>query len=242
MQENATILVVDDHPDIHEPLASYLGRYGFAVVVAENGKQMRALLGERTVDLIVLDIMLPGEDGLSLCRFVREHLGIPVILLSALGEPSDRIAGLEIGADDYVVKPFDPRELVARIKGVLRRTRPPVAAESLIARTCYRFASWVMDIDKREVRSQHDGRPLELGNAEFRLLQALVENPHTVLNRERLLDLTSRQDSSVFDRSIDSQISRLRRKLGDDARNPQLLRTVWGDGYIFTGDVQRSPA
>lgn len=240
MKDSAKILVVDDHADIYEPLAIYLGRYGFAVATAEDGRQMRAALADQHFDLIVLDVMLPDEDGLSLCRFVREHLGIPVILLSALGESSDRIAGLEIGADDYVVKPFDPRELVARIKVVMRRSRTAESAVAHWARTCYRFAHWVMDVDKREVRNQHSGQVLELSSAEFRLLQALLEHPNTVLNRERLLDLTSRQDSSVFDRSVDSQISRLRRKLGDDARNPRLLRTVWGDGYILTSDVLRA--
>ncbi|MBW7902510.1 MAG: response regulator transcription factor [Rhodocyclaceae bacterium] len=232
------ILVVDDHPEIYQPLATYLGRYGYQVTTAEDGKQMREALACDRFDLIVLDVMLPGEDGLSLCRFVREHLDIPVILLSALGEISDRVAGLEIGADDYLVKPFDPRELVARIKGVIKRTRR-TAFPAPRPGICYRFADWLVNIEKREVRNQLDGQPLELGNAEFRLLQALLENPNTVLNRERLLDLTSRQENSVFDRSIDSQISRLRRKLGDDARTPRLLRTVWGDGYMLTVDVVR---
>jgi two-component system OmpR family response regulator len=239
MQDTQRILVVDDHAEIREPLATFLHRYGFQVVMAQDGKEMRAILAESQFDLIILDVMLPGEDGLSLCRFVCEHLGTPVILLSALGESGDRIAGLEIGADDYVNKPFDPRELVARIKSVIRRTRPS-APSSLPHRPRYRFANWLMDPGKIELRDQQKGELVELGDAEFRLLHVLVENPRTILSRERLLDLTSQQDASVFDRSIDSLISRLRRKLGDDARNPQLLRTVWGNGYIFTADVTLS--
>ncbi|WP_153110225.1 response regulator [Propionivibrio limicola] len=236
------LLIVDDHPEIHEPLAAYLRRYGFEVSAAEDGEQMRAALHESRFDLIVLDVMLPGEDGLSLCRYVHEHLAIPVILLSALGETSDRIAGLEIGADDYLVKPFDPRGLVARIRRVIRRTRHADSPLSGAPRTRYRFASWVMDVEKRELSNVQDGTPLDIGDAEFRLLRVLLENPQTVLSRDRLLDLTCRLEANVFDRSIDSQISRLRRKLGDDARNPRLLRTVWGDGYILTADVVRSSA
>lgn len=234
------ILIVDDHAEMHEPLAAYLGRYGFLVTTVKNGQQMRTALLDEQFDLILLDVVLPGEDGLALCRFVREHVGIPVILLSALGEASDRIAGLEVGADDYLVKPFDPRELVARIKNVIRRTQPMLFFPTTVARTCYKFSNWVMDIEKREVRHQQGGQPLDLSNTEFRLLQVLLENPNTVLNRERLLQLTCRQDSEVFDRSIDSQISRLRRKFSDDAKNPRLLRTIWGNGYILTTDVSRS--
>lgn len=241
MQDTQRILVVDDHAEIREPLASFLLRYGFEVATAKDGKQMRAILSERQFDLIILDVMMPGEDGLSLCRFVCEHLGTPVILLSALGESGDRIAGLEIGADDYVTKPFDPRELVARIKSVIRRSHASTQAGSQRSPR-YRFANWLMDPGKIELRDQKNGALIELGDAEFRLLQVLVENSKTILSRERLLDLTSQQESNVFDRSIDSLISRLRRKLGDDARNPQLLRTVWGNGYIFTADVTLAPS
>lgn len=233
------ILVVDDHEDIRYPLATYLGRYGLDVSTAADAEDVRALLAERQFDLIVLDVMLPGEDGLSLCRYIYEHLKIPVILLSAMVEPADRIAGLELGADDYVPKPFDPRELLARIKTVLRRLDAVAApTEPPLGDGHYYFESWVLDVGQRELRHS-DGRTIELSPVEYRLLRALVEHPNTVLSRERLLSLTNRDDSTPFDRSIDTQISRLRRKLEDDARRPRLLRTAWGDGYLLSADVRR---
>lgn len=234
------ILVVDDHEDIRDPLATYLSRYGLDVSTAADAEGVRALLAERQFDLIVLDVMLPGEDGLSLCRYIYEHRKIPVILLSAMVEPADRIAGLELGADDYVAKPFDPRELVARIKTVLRRLDVVVAPVAAPGGSDYYFDAWVLDTGHRELRHS-DGRTIELSPVEYRLLRALVEHPNTVLSRERLLDLTHRDDTSPFDRSIDTQISRLRRKLDDDARRPRLLRTAWGDGYLLSADVRRQP-
>ena len=202
---------------------------------------MSAILFNRHFDLIVLDMALPDADGLSLCRFVCETYAIPLILLSALTETSDRVTGLEMGADDYLVKPFDPRELVARIRSVLRRSsRFPVFTHRQ-APDCYCFANWLMDIGKREIQNQQNGQTLEFGDAEFRLLRVLLENPNTILSRNRLLDLTNQPQNDVFDRSIDTLISRVRRKLGDDAKHPRLLRTVWGKGYILTADVSRSP-
>lgn len=239
MNEPTRILVVDDHEDICAPLATFLARYGLEVTTAADGEQMRRCLRTERFDLILLDVMLPGEDGLSLCRFVHEHLGIPVILLTAMADPADRVAGLELGADDYVVKPFDPRELVARIRGIFRRMRlsQRQAAVSAPGGQRYGFACWVLDVARRELQSQ-SGEVVDLSATEFRLLQALVENSNTVLSREKLLDLINRGDAPVFDRSIDSQVSRLRKKLEDDARHPRLLRTAWGDGYLFAADVR----
>jgi two-component system OmpR family response regulator len=184
MQDTQRILVVDDHAEIREPLATFLHRYGFQVVMAQDGKEMRAILAESQFDLIILDVMLPGEDGLSRCRFVCEHLGTPVILLSALGESGDRIAGLEIGADDYVNKPFDPRELVARIKSVIRRPALRRHRASRIARVP--FCQLAHGSGKNRTPRPTKGELVELGDAEFRLLHVLVENPRTILSRETL--------------------------------------------------------
>ncbi|WP_230976788.1 response regulator [Pseudothauera rhizosphaerae] len=231
---------MDDHQEIRGPLATYLGRYGLDVSTAADAEGVRALLAQQCFDLIVLDVMLPGEDGLSLCRYIYEHLKIPVILLSAMAEPADRIAGLELGADDYVTKPFDPRELVARIKTVLRRLEGAAPAAPAAGNGGYSFDAWILDTSRRELR-HCDGRTVELSPVEYRLLHVLVEHPNTVLNRERLLDLTTRDEATVFDRSIDTQVSRLRKKLGDDARRPRLLRTAWGDGYLLAAEVRRLP-
>ncbi len=230
------VLVVDDHADIREPLADYLRRNGLHVTTAANAVEARAMLDAQAFDLIVLDIMLPGEDGLSLCRFVTPTLGIPVIFLSAMAESHQRVTGLETGADDYVVKPFDPPELVARIRTVLRRkvraSRPPAAQEPRFG-----FAGWVLDVARRELIDVA-GRPVPLSEAEFQMLGVLVRHPNTVLTRERLLDLTQRGDLEVFDRSVDTQISRLRRKLEADPRRPALIKTAWGNGYLFVADVR----
>lgn len=241
--EPTRILVVDDHQDIRGPLAAYLSRYGLDVSTAADAASVRALLAQQHFDLIVLDVMLPGEDGLSLCRYIYEHIRIPVILLSAMADPADRIAGLELGADDYVTKPFDPRELVARIKTVLRRLNAAAEAGAAAGgdRGYYCFDAWILDAGRRELQHR-DGRTVELSTVEYRLLRALVENPNVVLSRERLLDLTGRDDTPAFDRSIDTQVSRLRKKLEDDARRPRLLHTAWGDGYLLSADVRRLPA
>lgn len=243
MSTNPRILIVDDHRSIRDPLAQYLQRFGFEVETVEDGKAMRQILTQHSFDLIVLDVMLPGENGLSLCRYVSEHLGIPVILLTAVTEQADRIAGLEVGADDYVVKPFDPRELVARIRSVLRRSQAkattpleespvtPVAQEK-----CYIFEGWRFNTERRELLDLQ-GEQVPLSTAEFHLLLALVEHANRVLSRSQLLDLTQRGDNITFDRSIDSQVSRLRKKLEVDPRNPSLLKTVRGDGYLFAARV-----
>jgi len=240
------ILVVDDHQDIRDPLAAYLQRFGFDVATAYDGKDMRERLAQRRFDLILLDVMLPGENGLSLCRHVVEHLHIPVILLTAVTEQADRVAGLEVGADDYVVKPFDPRELVARIRSVLRRVqRQDDAApqEPLNERSEPRFLfdGWVLDTRRRELHSPQETL-IALSATEFHLLRVLLEHPNRVLSRDQLLDLTQRTELVMFDRSIDSQISRLRKKLEADPRRPGLLKTIRGGGYMLTAKVVVSRA
>ncbi|WP_312519098.1 response regulator [Massilia sp.] len=232
------ILVVDDHADIRDPLAAYLRRHDLDVLTAADAACARTLLRQHQVDLVVLDIMLPGEDGLSLCRHLASTTATPVILLTAMADQADRVAGLEMGADDYVVKPFDPRELVARIKGMLRRLgQLGRAAGNWRAPRSYSFAHWTLDMDRRELRDAN-GEPVALSGAEFRLLSVLVERAGTVLSRDELLDLTRDGDVQNFDRSIDSQVSRLRKKLESDPRKPRLLKTSWGDGYVFTADVK----
>lgn len=234
------ILIVDDHESIRDPLSAYLRRFDFDAEAVADGKAMRRRLDESAFDLIVLDVMLPGENGLSLCRFVLEHLRIPVILLTAMTDQADRVAGLEIGADDYVVKPFDPRELVARSRSVLRRDR--LAAARAVGSGAgagdrrFVFDGWTFDITARRLRDPH-GDDVPLSTAEFHLMKALVENANRVLSRVQLLEMTQRADMVVFDRSIDSQISRLRKKLEADPRHPLLLKTVRGDGYLLAASV-----
>jgi two-component system OmpR family response regulator len=231
------ILVVDDHRDIREQLARYLRKSGLRASVADSAQQARKFLKSAAVDLIVLDIMMPGEDGLSLCRSLVETGTVPVILLTAMAEDTDRIVGLEIGADDYVTKPFNPRELLARIRAVLRRAalvprdRDPVDAETLS------FAGWTLDVPKRLLTGE-DGIAVPLSSGEFQLLVAFLKRPRMVLSRDQLLDLTSGRTPGVFDRSIDNQVSRLRRKIEPDPKTPELIKTVWGGGYTFTADVR----
>jgi two-component system OmpR family response regulator len=233
------LLLVDDEPDLREPLAEYLSRQGFAVVQAASAAEARSRLREALPDLVLLDIMMPGEDGLSLCRHIGEALSVPVILLTAKGESTDRIVGLEIGADDYVVKPFDPRELVARIRSVLRRTAkgaPPPTEDELLE-----FEGWRLDPLKRRLTAP-DGAMVSISSAEFRLLLAFVEHPRQVLDRDRLLDMVQGREAHLFDRAVDNQISRLRRKIEQDSRNPELIQTVWGGGYMLAAEVRKVPA
>jgi len=241
----SSVLIVDDHQSIRDPLSTYLQRFDFEVEAVGDGKQMRERLARRAYSLIVLDVMLPGEDGLSLCRYAAGQLKIPVILLTAVTEQADRIAGLEVGADDYMVKPFDPRELVARIRSVLRRTTqsslpaPPSAAPAqlrLAPEKCFRFDGWTFNTQKRELHHP-DGELVPLSTVEFHLLWVLLEHPNRVLSRSLLLDLTQRADNVLYDRSIDSQISRLRKKLEHDPRHPDLLKTIRGDGYLLAAKV-----
>jgi two-component system, OmpR family, response regulator len=236
--EPVRLLLVDDEASIREPLADYLIAQGFAVTAAADAAAARAAVAEAAPQLVICDIMMPGEDGLSLTRFLREGLKLPVILLTAKAEETERIIGLEIGADDYVVKPFSPRELVARIRAVLRRAPAPVAALAVSDSDIYHFGE--LTLVEAERALHRAGEVTELSTGEFQLLLALVRHPRQVMSRDRLLDLVRGRDADIFDRSIDNLVSRLRRKLGDDPREPTWIRTVWGGGYSFAGDVRRS--
>jgi two-component system OmpR family response regulator len=220
-------------------LAEYLTRQGFSVTQAASAAEARSRIRDNTPDLVLLDIMMPGEDGLSLCRHLVEARSIPTIFLTARGEATDRIVGLEIGADDYVVKPFEPRELVARIRSVLRRaTRaaPPVSENEV-----YEFEGWKLDPLKRRLIDP-EGAVVAISSVEFRLLLTFVEHPRQVLDRDRLLDMVQGREAHLFDRAVDNQVSRLRRKIETDSRNPQLIQTVWGGGYMLAADIRRIPA
>jgi two-component system OmpR family response regulator len=233
------ILLVDDEPALREPLADYLVRQGFAVTHAGTAAEARSRLVETGFDLVLLDIMMPGEDGLSLCRHLVEARQIPVIFITAKGEATDRIVGLEIGADDYVVKPFDPRELVARIRSVLRRAgrQPSEAGENVV----FEFEGWRLDPLKRRL-TDPEGALVAISSAEFRLLMAFLEHPRQVLDRDRLLDMVQGREAHLFDRAVDNQISRLRRKVEVDSRNPTLIQTVWGGGYMLAAEVRKLAA
>ncbi len=241
MNETAPIrlLLVDDEAALREPLAEYLVRQGFVVTQAPSAAEARSLLKGELPDLVLLDIMMPGEDGLSFCRHLTETRALPTIFLTAKGEATDRIVGLEIGADDYVVKPFEPRELVARIRSVLRRTARGTAA--VTEEEEFTFEGWRLDPLKRRLTSS-DGALVAISSAEFRLLMAFLEHPRQVLDRDRLLDMVQGREAHLFDRAIDNQISRLRRKIEADSRDPQLIQTVWGGGYILAADVRRVAA
>ncbi len=233
------IAVVDDHRDIRELLVRYLGEHGYRVSAAESAAAFRKQLETSAPDLLVLDIMMPGEDGLALCREVRAKSQIPIIFLTAMVEDTDRIIGLEMGADDYLTKPFNPRELLARIKAVMRRTQSlPPTREAVRAEKIH-FGTKTLDVNRREVVG-HDGVAIPLSHAEYRLLCVFLERPGIVLSRDQLLDLTSGRTAEVWDRSIDNQVSRLRRKIEDDPAQPEFIKTCWGDGYQFTGKVTKS--
>jgi two-component system OmpR family response regulator len=232
------LLLVDDEPSLREPLAEYLARQGFVVRQAEDAAKARSALLEETPDLVLLDIMMPGEDGLSLCRYLAEAKNLPVIMLTAKGEAMDRFVGLEIGADDYVPKPFEPRELVARIRSVLRRSAK--AAPATDEDALYEFDGWKLDPLKRKL-TDPEGTVVPISSAEFRLLVAFLSHPRQVLDRDRLLDMVQGREAHLFDRAVDNQVSRLRRKMEDDSRDPRLIQTVWGGGYRLAADVRRLP-
>ena len=238
MDRTPHLLVVDDDREIRSLVAQFLTRHGYRVTGVKDGAEMMRALETARVDLIVLDLMLPGEDGLSLCRRLRaapDTAQTPVIMLTAMGEETDRIVGLEMGADDYLAKPFSPRELLARIKAVLRRaTAQPVAGGA--TGKSFQFEGWSLDVAKRELRSP-DGVLVQLSAGEYDLLVAFVEHPQRVLTRDQLLDLARGRSAVPFDRSIDVQVSRLRRKIEPDPADPTLIKTVRGGGYLFTPAV-----
>jgi two-component system OmpR family response regulator len=236
MSDPQRILIVDDDPDIRALLADFMGRHGYAVDTARNGAAMRATLARGHYDLVVLDIMMPGEDGLRLCRTLRAHTQIPVIFLTAAAEETDRIIGLEMGADDYVVKPFAPRELLARVRAVLRRASALVPVHRTDPAERLTFDGWQLLPGRRELYDAR-GTFVSLTAGEFDLLVALARNAGQVLSRDQLLDLTKGRSAAAFDRSVDVQLSRLRRKLEADPAHPMLIKTVRGGGYLFAPAV-----
>lgn len=237
------LLVVDDHRKIREPLAIFLRRFGFDVRTTEDAAGMWALLKHDVFDVLILDVMLPDGDGFELCRALAHKSAAAVILLTARDACADRVQGLDAGADDYVIKPFEPRELVARIHSVLRRRGTPGEATSVLPAPLRRFE--FADLSFRSgcnTLTRSDQSQVRLSTVEGRLLEVFLEHPNTVLGRERLIELTSRPGSDLFDRAIDRQISRLRRKLADSALQPMLLQTVWGGGYRLAANVVQYPA
>ncbi|HOB60601.1 MAG TPA: response regulator [Candidatus Competibacteraceae bacterium] len=227
------LLIVDDDPGLRELLTDYLGRNGFQVDSVADGRGLWAVLEQHTPDLIILDLMLPGDDGLVLCRNLRARSQIPIIMLTAKGDDTDRIVGLEMGADDYLPKPFNPRELLARIKVVLRRGRSK--ADFGEARR-FHFAGWSLDVDTRQLVAP-DGVVVPLGASEYRLLRVFLDHPQRILNRDQLLDLTQGREAAPFDRSIDVQVSRLRRRLRDDPRESVIIKTIRNEGYLLATHV-----
>ncbi len=235
---SARILMVDDDPGIRDVVSDFLGQHGYRVETAADAQEMERVLERGPVDLIVLDVMLPGEDGLAICRRLTSgESGPSIIMLSAMGGETDRIVGLELGADDYLAKPCNPRELLARVRAVLRRAELRPAAGSLGA-GC-EFAGWRLDLLRRELRSPEDV-VVNLSSGEFSLLRAFVERPQRVLTRDQLLEFARGPDSEAFDRAIDVQISRLRRKLDDSGQGHDLIRTIRNEGYMFTAKVKRT--
>ena len=240
MERSDHILIVDDDAEIRSLLTRYLEKNGLRATAVPDGRAMWRALDGGAIDLIVLDLMLPGDDGLTLCRNLRAKSDIPVIMLTARGEETDRIVGLEMGADDYLAKPFSARELLVRIKVVLRRTRslPPNLQPQ--SDTRLHFAGWTLDTERRALLAP-DGSDTEIGGVEYKLLRVFLDHPNRVLSRDQLLDLTQGRAADPLDRSIDVQVSRLRQRLGDDPRNPALIKTVRGEGYVLSAPVDKGP-
>lgn len=236
------ILIVDDDKGIRDLLGQFLSQHDFITSLARDGKEMDRVLSQQNIDFIVLDIMLPGEDGLAICRRLRSETVIPILMLTAVGEEVDRILGLEMGADDYLSKPFNPRELLARMKAIMRRSQHSSLKdgdnEVVSGNTRYHFANWVLDTTKRQLLSP-DQTEISLTSGEYGLLLAFLERSQKVLSRDQLLDITRNRSAGPFDRSIDIQISRLRHKVEEDHKNPQLIKTVRGGGYILAAVVEK---
>jgi len=239
MEHPDHILIVDDDPDIRTLLAEYLEKQGLKVRVAANGRQMRTTLDSGPCDLLILDLMLPGEDGLTLCRDLRagDHRALPILMLTARNEDADRILGLEMGADDYLTKPFTPRELLARIRAILRRSRmlPPNFRRLETARVIA-FGVWRLDTIGRHLLDDC-GTMVALSGGEYRLLRVFLDHPQRVMNRDQLLNLSQGREAEAFDRSIDILVSRLRQRLRDDPREPRYIKTVRSEGYVFSAAV-----
>jgi two-component system OmpR family response regulator len=224
------LLVVDDDPGLRELLRGYLTESGYDVALAADGVEMWAQMNAATVDMVILDVMLPGDDGLSLCRDLRARTRIPIIMLTARGDEMDRIIGLEMGADDYLPKPFSPRELLARIKSILRRAQDG-ENRSTPVRELY-FGNWTLDLGARHLVGT-DGVVVPLSTGEFRLIKVLAEHANSVLSRDQLLETLAQREADPLDRTVDVMISRLRRRLGDDAREPELIKTIRNEGYML---------
>ncbi|HEY7742812.1 MAG TPA: response regulator [Burkholderiales bacterium] len=236
MTKQDHILVVDDDAETRGLLSEYLQKHGYRATVVADGKGMQAALATAKPDLVVLDLMLPGEDGFTLCRALRARSGLPVIMLTARGEETDRIVGLEMGADDYLAKPFNPRELLARIRSVLRRARS--LPENLTPEkvSAFRFGNWTLDAATRNLIAP-DGVVVPLSGTEYRLLRIFLSHPNRILTRDQLIELMSSRDAAAFDRAIDVQVSRLRHRLREDAREPAIIKTVRSQGYVLAAQV-----
>ena len=233
------LLLVDDDAELRDLLRDYLGQAGFRVSAVADGREMQKAMDAAPFDLVILDIMLPGEDGLSLCRRLRAQSRIPILMLTARGDEIDRIVGLEMGADDYLAKPFNPRELLARIRSILRRATslPESLADEDVRR--FRFAGWSLDTQTRQLLSP-GGVLVDLSGVEYKILRVFVEHPNRVLSRDQLLEFTQGREAAPFDRAIDVQIGHLRRKLDDDAREPRLIKTVRNEGYVLAVAVEKA--
>ncbi|MDQ2804144.1 MAG: response regulator [Pseudomonadota bacterium] len=238
MEQTPHILVVDDDREIRDLLARFLERQQIRVTAVRDAREARRVWPSGHYHLVVLDLMLPGEGGLDLARWMRSQSNVPIVMLTAMGEETDRIIGLELGADDYVPKPFNPRELLARIRAVLRRAGEPTDRRADAALRCLRFAGWTLEPGRRRLLNQ-DGAEVALTGGEYDLLLALAERPNRVLTRDILLDMLRGRQAGPFDRAIDVAVSRLRRKLEDDGRNAQLIKTVRGGGYVLAATVER---
>jgi two-component system OmpR family response regulator len=236
MTDRPHLLIVDDDREIRGLLAQYLEKHDFRTTAVADGKEMRRVLERSHVDLLVLDLMLPGEDGLSLCRELRGRSQLPIIMLTARGEDVDRIIGLELGADDYVAKPFNPRELLGRIRAILRRSAHAPRDPSPESVRGFSFGDWRLDTVTRAL-TDASGKEVSLSGAEYRLLAVLLGSANRVLTRAQLTELLRGRDADPFDRSIDVRVSRLRQILGDDARAPQIIKTVYGEGYVIGVNV-----
>ena len=238
MSQAKQLLVVDDHGEIRDLLKRFLEQHGYDVRTVADGNAMRQHLAQYQPDLIILDLMLPGDDGLTLCRELRgQGDQVPIIMLTAVGEETDRIVGLEMGADDYLPKPFNPRELLARIKAVLRRQSIAESPVNPSENSHLYFDRWCLDLSRRELRDEQ-GTTVSLSTAEFDLLRVFTLHPHHVLSRDQLLDLARGREAQAFDRAIDTLVSRLRRKLELDSKQPQLIKTIWGGGYMLVADIR----
>jgi two-component system, OmpR family, response regulator len=237
MSDRPHLLIVDDDREIRTLLGQYFETHGFRTTTVGEGRGMRRVLQQTHVDLVVLDLMLPGEDGLEICRDLRTRSQLPVIMLTARGDDVDRIVGLEVGADDYVPKPFNPRELLGRVKAVLRRTAHAPRDPDPASVRGFKFAGWRLDTTTRAL-TDPSGAPVPLSGAEYRLLAVLLMSPNRVLSRSQLTELLRGREADPLDRSIDVRVSRLRQILGDDARAPTIIKTVYGEGYVVGVGVE----